>query len=99
MIATMPRMGRVETKRTIAGAAAALPAWRARTARERAQVLRRWAELMLTHQGALGWLMTLEQGKPLADGQRRDAYAAAFLEWLGVILDRRQRGSDGALYP
>jgi succinate-semialdehyde dehydrogenase/glutarate-semialdehyde dehydrogenase len=52
-IADVPRMGRAETERAIAGAAAALPAWRARTARERAQVLRRWADLMLAHQDDL----------------------------------------------
>ncbi|MBN8748224.1 MAG: NAD-dependent succinate-semialdehyde dehydrogenase [Variovorax sp.] len=82
VIATVPRMGRIEAERAIAGAAAALPAWRARTARERAQVLRRWAELMLAHQDDLGRLMTLEQGKPLAEAKGEIAYAASFLEWF-----------------
>ena len=81
-IATVPHMGRAETGRAIAGAAAALPGWRARTARERAQVLRRWADLMLAHQDDLGRLMTLEQGKPLAESRGEIAYAAAYVEWF-----------------
>jgi succinate-semialdehyde dehydrogenase/glutarate-semialdehyde dehydrogenase len=87
-IATVPHMGRAETERAIAGAAAALPAWRARTARERAQVLRRWADLMLAHQDDLGRLMTLEQGKPLAEAKGEIAYAASFLEWFAEEAKR-----------
>jgi succinate-semialdehyde dehydrogenase/glutarate-semialdehyde dehydrogenase len=87
-IATVPHMGRAETGRAIAGAAAALPAWRARTARERAQVLRRWADLMLAHQDDLGRLMTLEQGKPLAEAKGEIAYAASFLEWFAEEAKR-----------
>ncbi|MDM0120985.1 NAD-dependent succinate-semialdehyde dehydrogenase [Variovorax arabinosiphilus] len=87
-IATVPHMGRAETERAIAGAAAALPAWRARTARERAQVLRRWADLMLAHQDDLGRLMTLEQGKPLAEARGEIAYAASFLEWFAEETKR-----------
>ena len=88
VIATVPRLGRTETERAIAGAAAALPAWRARTARERAQVLRRWADLMLAHQDDLGRLMTLEQGKPLAEAKGEIAYAASFLEWFAEEAKR-----------
>ncbi|MGJ7485997.1 NAD-dependent succinate-semialdehyde dehydrogenase [Variovorax sp. LT2P21] len=87
-IATVPHMGRAETGRAIAGAAAALPAWRARTARDRAQVLRRWADLMLAHQDDLGRLMTLEQGKPLAEARGEIAYAASFLEWFAEEAKR-----------
>ena len=87
-IATVPHMGRAETERAIAGAAAALPAWHARTARERAQVLRRWADLMLAHQDDLGRLMTLEQGKPLAEAKGEIAYAASFLEWFAEEAKR-----------
>jgi len=87
-IATVPHMGRAETGRAIAGAAAALPGWRARTARERAQVLRRWADLMLAHQDDLGRLMTLEQGKPLAEAKGEIAYAASFLEWFAEEAKR-----------
>jgi len=88
VLANVPRMGRAETGRAIAGAAAALPAWRARTARERAQVLRRWADLMLAHQDDLGRLMTLEQGKPLAEARGEIAYAASFIEWFAEEAKR-----------
>ncbi|MGQ3123342.1 NAD-dependent succinate-semialdehyde dehydrogenase, partial [Variovorax sp.] len=77
-----------ETERAIAGAAAALPAWRARTAPDRARVLRRWAELMLAHQDDLGRLMTLEQGKPLAEARGEIAYAASFIEWFAEEAKR-----------
>jgi succinate-semialdehyde dehydrogenase/glutarate-semialdehyde dehydrogenase len=87
-LADVPRMGRAETERAIAGAAAALPAWRARTAPERARVLRRWAELMLAHQDDLGRLMTLEQGKPLAEARGEIAYAASFIEWFAEEAKR-----------
>lgn len=83
LIALVPRMGRVETERAIAGAEAALPAWRGRTARHRAAILRRWADLMLTHQDDLARLMTLEQGKPLAEARGEVLYAASFIEWFG----------------
>ena len=88
VLANVPLMGRAETGRAIAGAAAALPAWRARTARERAQVLRRWADLMLAHQDDLGRLMTLEQGKPLAEARGEIAYAASFIEWFAEEAKR-----------
>ncbi|SFO90815.1 succinate semialdehyde dehydrogenase [Variovorax sp. PDC80] len=87
-LADVPRMGRAETERAIASAAAALPAWRARTAPERARVLRRWAELMLAHQDDLGRLMTLEQGKPLAEARGEIAYAASFIEWFAEEAKR-----------
>jgi succinate-semialdehyde dehydrogenase/glutarate-semialdehyde dehydrogenase len=81
-IGTVPRMGAIETRRAIEAAAQALPDWRARTAKERAQVLRRWFELMLANQEDLARLMTVEQGKPLAESRGEIAYAAAFIEWF-----------------
>jgi len=78
----VPRMGGAETRRAIAAAEAALPAWRARTAQDRARILRRWFELMLAHQEDLAVLMTAEQGKPLAEARGEIAYAASFLEWF-----------------
>jgi len=78
----VPRMGGAETRRAIAAAEAALPAWRARTAQDRGQILRRWFELMLAHQDDLAVLMTAEQGKPLAEARGEIAYAASFLEWF-----------------
>ena len=81
-LGTIPAMGTAETRRAIAAAAAALPAWGAMTAKERAVPLRRWFELMMAHQQDLAVLMTAEQGKPLAESKGEIAYAASFLEWF-----------------
>jgi succinate-semialdehyde dehydrogenase/glutarate-semialdehyde dehydrogenase len=75
-------MGAAETRRAIDAANAALPGWRAKTAGERAKLLRRWYELLLENQDDLGLLMTSEQGKPLAEAKGEIAYAASYLEWF-----------------
>jgi succinate-semialdehyde dehydrogenase/glutarate-semialdehyde dehydrogenase len=80
-LGTIPKMGAAETRRAIEAANAAWPAWRARTARERAVILRRWFELMHRHVDDLARIMTLEQGKPLAESRGEIAYAASYLEW------------------
>src|ERR671928_50427 len=82
-LGTVPRMGAEETRQAIEAADKALPAWRAKTAKERAQVLRRWFDLMMANQDDLAALMTAEQGKPLAEAKGEIAYAAAFIEWFG----------------
>ena len=82
LLARVPDMGAAETRRAIDAAAAALPAWRARTAKERAAVLRTWFELILENQDDLAVLMTSEQGKPLAEARGEVAYGAAFIEWF-----------------
>ena len=84
----IPNMGATETRRAIAAAAAALPAWAARTAKERAAALRRWFDLMLVHQDDLAILMTAEQGKPLAESKGEIAYAASFIEWFAEEAKR-----------
>src|SRR5258708_34565614 len=66
----------------------AFPAWTKKTAKKRAAVLRRWFDLMMQNQDDLARLMTLEQGKPLAESQGEVAYAAAFLEWFGEEAKR-----------
>ncbi|MBV8740500.1 MAG: NAD-dependent succinate-semialdehyde dehydrogenase, partial [Sinobacteraceae bacterium] len=81
-LGTVPSMGASETRAAIAAAAAAFPAWAARTARERAGILRRWYELMLANQDDLARIMTAEQGKPLAESKGEIAYAASFIEWF-----------------
>jgi len=81
-LGTVPRMGAAETRRAIEAAASAWPAWRARTARERSVLLRRWFELMLANQEDLAVLMTAEQGKPLTESRGEIAYAASFIEWF-----------------
>src|ERR1700678_1875070 len=87
-LGVIPNMGEAETKRAIAAAAAALPAWAARTAKDRATALRRWFDLMLVHQGRLAALMTAEQGKPLAESKGEIAYAASFIEWFAEEAKR-----------
>jgi len=81
-IASVPLLSGAETRAAIAAAAAAFPAWAARTAKERAMILRRWFELMMANQDDLATLMTAEQGKPLAEARGEIAYAAAFIEWF-----------------
>jgi succinate-semialdehyde dehydrogenase/glutarate-semialdehyde dehydrogenase len=82
LLGHVPNLGGAETLRAIEAADAALPAWRARTAKERAQILRRWFELMLQHEDDLARLMTLEQGKPLTEAVGEIRYAASFIEWF-----------------
>ncbi len=81
-LGTVPQFGVAETRRAIDAAAAAFPAWAARTAKDRATLLRRWHDLMLANVDDLGVLMTAEQGKPLAESRGEIAYAAAFIEWF-----------------
>ena len=81
-IARVPDMGAEETRRAVAAAAAALPDWRRRTAKERSAILRRWHELILEHTEDLARLMTAEQGKPLAESRGEVVYGASFVEWF-----------------
>jgi len=81
-LGAVPNMGTGETRRAIAAAAAALPPWAARTAKERAVLMRRWFDLMLANQDDLAILMTAEQGKPLAESKGEITYAASFIEWF-----------------
>ena len=87
-IGLIPNMGTAECRRAIACAAAALPAWAARTAKDRAAALRRWFELLLVHQEDLAILMTAEQGKPLAESKGEIVYAASFIEWFAEEAKR-----------
>jgi len=81
-IGTVPLLGAAETRLAIEAASAVFPAWAARTAKERAALLRRWHDLMLANVDDLATLMTAEQGKPLAESRGEIAYAAAFIEWF-----------------
>jgi len=87
-LGSIPNMGAAETRRAIAAAAAALPAWKARTAKERAIIMRRWFDLMVEHQEDLATLMTAEQGKPLAESKVEILYAASFIEWFAEEAKR-----------
>jgi len=81
-VAEVPRMGAAETRRAIEAAERALPAWQALTAKERARILRRLADLMLERDDELAALLVTEQGKPLAEAKAEIAYAASFYEWF-----------------
>ena len=91
LIGTVPRLGRAEAERAVVSAKAAQATWKQRTGKERGQILRRWADLMLAHQDDLATILTAEQGKPLAEARGEVAYAAAFLEWFAEEA-RRVRG-------
>ena len=87
-IGTVPRLGATETRRAIEAAHAAWPAWRAKTAKERAAILRKWYDLMMANQEDLAILMTVEQGKPLAESRGEIAYGASFIEWFAEEAKR-----------
>ena len=82
VLGSVPRMGTAEAKRAIAAAERAWPAWRAKTAKERAVILRKWFELMMANQEDLAQIMTAEQGKPLGESRGEIAYGASFIEWF-----------------
>ena len=82
LLATVPQAGRAETQQAIDAAQQAFALWRMRTADERAQVLRRWFELMTLHLEDLAQIMTAEQGKPLAESRVEIRYAASYVEWF-----------------
>lgn len=81
-LGTVPDCGVDETRRAIAAAQAAFPAWRAKTAKERAAILRKWFDLMIAHQEELARLLTLEQGKSLTESRGEILYGASFIEWF-----------------
>ncbi|WP_308423798.1 NADP-dependent succinate-semialdehyde dehydrogenase [Silvimonas amylolytica] len=95
IIATIPKMGAAETRRAIDAANAAWPAWRKKSAKERATILRRWNDLMLANVDDLATILTAEQGKPLAEAKGEIAYAASYLEWFS----EEARRIDGEIIP
>ncbi|MDD5175032.1 MAG: NADP-dependent succinate-semialdehyde dehydrogenase [Sterolibacterium sp.] len=87
-IGTVPKMGAAETRRAIAAADSAWCNWRAKTGKERSAILRKWNDLMLANAGDLATIMTIEQGKPLAESKGEIAYAASFIEWFAEEAKR-----------
>ena len=81
-IGTVPRAGTAETRRAVEAANAAYPGWRAKTAKERATILRKWFDLMIQHKEDLARIMTAEQGKPLTESRGEIVYGASFIEWF-----------------
>src|ERR1700741_1078787 len=82
VLGTIPKMGAEETRRAIEAAERAWPAWRAKTAKERALILRKWFDLMMANQEDLAQILTAEQGKPLTESRGEIAYGASFIEWF-----------------
>ena len=88
VIATVPDMGADETRVAIEAADAAWPAWRAKTAKERAVILRKLYFLMMENQEDLAQILTAECGKPILEGRGEIAYGASFIEWFGEEAKR-----------
>ena len=82
LVGTVPLLGSDHAKQAVTAAAHAQRAWAAKTGKERGDILRRWAALMIQHREALARLMTAEQGKPLAEAAGEVTYAASFLDWF-----------------
>jgi len=87
-LGSVPSIDAKGTEAAVAAAHAAFPAWAAKTAKERATVLRRWYELIMANAQDLAVLMTAEQGKPLAESRGEITYAASFVEWFGEEAKR-----------
>ena len=88
LVGYVPKLGAKETKEAIDAAAAAQKGWAARTAKERAQILRKWFDLMMENQDDLGRILTAEMGKPLPEAKGEIAYGASFIEWFGEEAKR-----------
>ncbi len=88
VLGSVPRLGVAETRRAIEAAQRAFPQWQAKTAKERSTILRKWFNLMLEQQEELAILMTLEQGKPLAESRGEIVYAGSFIEWFAEEAKR-----------
>jgi succinate-semialdehyde dehydrogenase/glutarate-semialdehyde dehydrogenase len=84
----VPKLSREAVAKAITAADAAFPAWRGLLAKERAAILRRWHGLLLQHADDLARIITLEQGKPLAEARGEVVYAAGFLEWFAEEAKR-----------
>ncbi len=81
-IGSVPALDRDETRGAIEAANAAWPAWRAKTGKQRAGIMRQWFDLIMQNQEDLAVVMTTEQGKPIAEARGEIAYAASFIEWF-----------------
>ncbi|MCT7317474.1 NAD-dependent succinate-semialdehyde dehydrogenase [Ralstonia sp. CHL-2022] len=88
LITRVPDSGAEEARAALDAAHAAFPTWRKVPAKQRAQIIKRWNDLVLAHQEDLGKLISLEQGKPLAEGKGEVAYAASYIEWFGEEATR-----------
>lgn len=87
-VATVPNMGQAEARDAVAAAQASQKAWQAKSAKERSKILRHWFDLLMQHQDDLAMILTLEQGKPLAEAKGEIAYGASYIEWFAEEAKR-----------
>lgn len=87
-VGSVPNVGKAETLRALDAAEKALPAWKALPGKARAAILRRWFDLLMAHHEDLAIIMTVEQGKPIAEARNEITYAASYLEWFGEEAKR-----------
>jgi len=87
-LADVANLGPSDAEAAIDAANAAWPAWKAKTAKERSNILRKWYDLLMANQDDLGTLMTAEQGKPLPEAKGEVAYGASFVEWFAEEAKR-----------
>lgn len=95
VLAQVARAGKQETEQAIAAAEKAFPAWRAKTAKERSELLQRWYQLIMENKAWLGKLMTAEQGKPVKEAEGEVEYAASFIQWFSEQAKR----ANGEIIP
>ncbi|VEG12294.1 NAD-dependent succinate-semialdehyde dehydrogenase [Moraxella cuniculi] len=88
LIGTVPNMGKAEAQRAILAAKRALATWQGYAAKQRGELLRRWFELIMQHQEDLAVILTIEQGKPLAESRAEIAYGASYIEWFAEEAKR-----------
>ncbi len=88
VITSVPNMDAAHAQQAITAAAAAFPAWAARTGKDRAGILRKWFDLIIAHADDLALLMTAEQGKPVAEAKGEVIYGASFIEWFAEEAKR-----------
>ncbi len=87
-IARVPKMGKAEADRAVSAASAALKSWKSKSAKERSQLMRRWYDLLIANQEDLGIILTMEQGKPLAEAKGEIVYGANYFEWYAEEAKR-----------
>lgn len=88
IVGTVPNMGKAEAQRAIDAAEAAWSAWKNKTAKDRSNILKQWFALMVQHADELAYILTSEQGKPLAEAKGEILYAASFIEWFAEEAKR-----------
>lgn len=88
IIGTVPNMGKAEAERAIEAAKEAWPLWKNKTAKDRSIILKKWFDLIISNADELAFILTSEQGKPLAEAKGEILYAASFIEWFAEEAKR-----------